>query len=220
MQVNTARLKTFVSWHDQREVCVRLALAAAGVMPVSLIAATAFGISDLRTLATRVLVPTAVAAALVARSHPGFRRACLVAVIAGPIATLLYDAFRFAFLAAGLMQGDPIPHIGDALRLEPAWVVGYAWRYLGNGTGLALAFVVLGLRGWRAGLGYGLAVCAGLLLTLAVSPYGQEMLFTLSPASVVMATGGHAIYGIVLGAVAELGRVDVAVRTDQLALAG
>jgi hypothetical protein len=193
-----------LSWlTDRREASTRVSLAAAGATPVTLIAATAFGIADLRTLAIHVLIPMLAVTALIASVHREISRVLLIALVAGPVATLLYDVFRFGFLATGLTHGDPIPHIGTALELEPAWVVGYAWRYLGNGTGLALAFLALGLRGVRAGVLYGLVVCTGLLFTLAVSPYGQEMLFALTPTTMTMAIGGHAIYGAVLGAITD-----------------
>jgi hypothetical protein len=176
-----------------------LATAAVGFLPVTLIAASAFGVAELRTLATHVLVPvlTAGAVALVARGRA--IRLLAPAFVAGVVATLLYDSFRFGFLGFGLMHHDPIPNIGEALHLRPAWVAGYLWRYLGNGTGLALAFFALGLRGIRAGVLYGLFVCAGLLLTLAVSPYGTQLLFPITVWSAVMAIGGHVIFGAVVG---------------------
>ena len=194
---------SFARRGDHREVALRLSLAVAGATPVTLIAATAFGVADLRTLAAHVLAPVLVATALLLAGNRRAATVVLVAVVAGPIATLAYDAFRFTFLASGLMHGDPIPHIGTALHLEPAWLVGYGWRYLGNGTGLAVAFVALGLRGVRAGLAFGLLVCAGLLVVLIVSPHGTQMLFTLTPATVVMALGGHAIYGAMLALIAD-----------------
>ena len=45
-------------------------------------------------------------------------------------------------------------------------------------------------------------MCACLLVTLVVSPYGTAMLSPLTPTTVVMATLGHAIYGAALGAIA------------------
>lgn len=176
-----------------------VATAAVGFLPVTLIAASAFGVAELRTLATHVLVPvlTAGAVTLVARRRA--IRLLAPAFVAGLVATLLYDSFRFGFLGFGLMHHDPIPNIGEALHLRPAWVAGYLWRYLGNGTGLALAFFSLGLRDTRAGVLYGLFVCAGLLLTLAVSPYGTQLLFPITVWSAVMAIGGHVIFGATVG---------------------
>ena len=178
----------------------RLPLAAAGGVPVSLIAGSAFGL-DLRLLALVVLAP--VIACLLARMavHRATRRLVGYAIGAGVIATGLYDVCRGGFLWLGLMDHDPIPHIGTALGLDPAWLAGYAWRYLGNGTGLALTFLALGLRGGRAGIAYGLAVCAGLVVTLIVSPYGTIILFPLNVTTVVMATLGHTIYGAALGTI-------------------
>lgn len=184
-----------------RELAGRLPLAAAGGVPVSLIAASAFGL-DLRTLALVVLAP--VLACLLARVavHEPTRRLVARAIAAGVTATALYDVCRGSFLWSGLMHHDPIPHIGTALGLSPAWLVGYTWRYLGNGTGLALAFLALGLRGTKVGVLHGLGVASCLLFTLIVSPYGTKVLFPLTAPSVTMIVLGHMIYGGVLGTIA------------------
>ena len=146
-----------------------------------------------------LLVPAVLMAVpLVARNAP-LRRGVTQAWVAGLVSTALYDLFRFGFIWLGLISGDPIPHIGAALGLHPDWLFGYIWRYAGNGAGLAVAFHALGYRGTRAGVLYGLFVCGGLLVTLTVAPYGQQMLFPLTFTTVVMATGGHVIYGAVLG---------------------
>jgi hypothetical protein len=194
-----------VAWDDARERLLgfaqRLPLAAAGGVPVTLIAGSAFGL-DLKVLALVVLLP--VIAGLLARMavHPPTRRLVGQAIAAGIVATALYDLCRGSFLWLGLMHHDPIPHIGAALGIDPNWAAGYTWRYLGNGSGLALAFLALGLRGTRVGVLYGLGVCSCLLLTLVVSPYGTDILFPLNVTTVVMATLGHAIYGAVLGTIA------------------
>jgi hypothetical protein len=177
------------------------ALAAAGMLPVSLIGLSAFGL-DLRLLALLVLAPVLACLAVAVATDPLTRALVVRALAAGLVATALYDLLRGGFLWSGLMDRDPIPHIGHALGIEPAWLAGYAWRYLGNGTGLALAFLALGMRGTRAGIVYGLFVCANLLLVLLVSPLGQQILFELNATTIVMATLGHAIYGAVLGTIA------------------
>jgi hypothetical protein len=194
-----------VGWEAVRErvgaFAKRLPVAAAGGVPVSLIAGSAFGL-DLKLLALFILAP--VVALLFARMavDAPTRRLVGRAVVAGVIATALYDVCRGSFLWSGLMDHDPIPHIGTALGIDPAWAAGYTWRYLGNGTGLALTFLALGLRGTRVGVFYGLGVCSCLLLTLIVSPYGTHILFPLNVTTVIMATLGHMIYGGVLGAIA------------------
>jgi hypothetical protein len=185
------------------ELAERLTLVAAGFVPVTLIATTTFGVASLHTLALAVLVPAIVAVLVVLARRPAFVPLVVAAIGAGVMATTLYDLYRFSFLWLGVMHRDPIPHIGHALHVRPARAWGYLWRYLGNGSGLALAFCALGMRGVRSGIAFGLFVCAGLLVTLVAAPYGQQMLFPLNTATVVMAIGGHAIYGAVLGALAQ-----------------
>lgn len=195
--VKLAAMFPWLEYSSQRTG--RLFLAGAGFVPVSLIAASCFGIFGLRDMALHILLPVLVLTAVcLARWRPA-RGIVVQGLFAGIVATALYDLFRFGFLWLGLMEGDPIPHIGQALGLQPAWLAGYVWRYLGNGTGLAMAFIALGFRGVRGGALYGLFVCAGLLVTLLVSPLGQELLFPLNATSIVMATGGHLIYGAALG---------------------
>ena len=181
------------------EAPARLVLIPVGFLPVTLIAAAAFGVAGLRELALVLLVPALVLAAGVLVWRPRWAGTALRALIAGLLATALYDVYRASFLALDLMQQDPIPHIGAALHLAPDWVFGYLWRYLGNGGGMAVAFFALGLRGVRTGVLFGLFVCSGLLLVLVVAPYGQEMLFPLDATTVVMAVGGHVVYGAALG---------------------
>ena len=181
---------------------VRLLLAGVGVLPVSLIALSMFGIG-LRGLATHVGVPALVVLAVVALTHRPAAGLVGAALAIGMTATGLYDLSRFGFLWAGVVHHDPIPHIGTALGLHPAVVFGYLWRYLGNGTGLCLAFLASGRRGARDGVVFGLAVCAGLVVTLAISPHGQEVLFPLGVGTLVMAITGHAIFGAVLGSLTE-----------------
>jgi hypothetical protein len=194
---NLPALPIAVAPRDER--LARAVLVVAGFTPVTLIAATAFGVAGLRTLATYVLVPVVAIAAIAVSRQRGLLRLVAFAIAAGVASTALYDLYRFAFLWVGLMHRDPIPHIGVALHLRPAWVFGYTWRYLGNGAGLAVAFCALGMRGVRAGIAYGLFVCSGLLITLVLAPYGQAMLFPLNAATLVMAIGGHVIYGAALG---------------------
>ncbi|MGH3924551.1 MAG: hypothetical protein ACRDTT_17110 [Pseudonocardiaceae bacterium] len=195
-----AMLTAMFPWlADSSQRTGRLVLAGAGFVPVSLVAVSCFGLFGLRDMALYVLLPALLLTAVcLARWRPS-RDIVAQGLLAGLVATAMFDLLRFGFLWLGLTEGDPIPHIGEALRLQPAWLAGYVWRYLGNGTGLAVAFVALGLRGMRTGVLYGLFVCAGLLVTLLVSPLGEELLYPLSAPSIVMFTGGHLVYGAVLG---------------------
>lgn len=194
---------TFAPGLTGADARARAALTLAGFVPVSLIAASTFDVFGLRDLASHILLPVVLAVGLLVCRRRRLMPLIARALVAGIAATALYDLFRFGFLWTGLMDTDPIPHIGSALGLHPAWVFGYLWRYLGNGGGLAIAFSAIGIRGVRHGVLYGLFVCGGLLTTLVISPHAQEVLFPLTPITVVMATGGHMIYGAVLGALAD-----------------
>jgi hypothetical protein len=183
---------------------IRFYLLTVGFMPVTLIAISCFGV-PLKYLAAFLMLPGVIGVAVLAVLRPWVRRLVLVALVAGPISTLLYDLFRYCFSASGLINRDPIPHIGTALGihgLAPAhagWICGYLWRYLLNGTGLAVAFSALGLRGIKNGVAFGLFVVSGLMVVLLISPYGQQTLWQITPWTVIMGTGGHIIYGGVLG---------------------
>src|SRR5512132_2577361 len=81
----------------------RLVVAGVGFVPVTLIGATAFGVSDLRWLAVHVLVPALVVASVVARRDRSIVADVRGALVAGMVATAFYDTYRFAFLALGLV---------------------------------------------------------------------------------------------------------------------
>lgn len=184
---------------DAIPIGARLVLAGAGAVPVSLIGLSAFDWLGLRTLTGLVLLPAVAAVVVILVRVPASRVLVATALSAGVVATFVYDLFRWSFLVVGWMERDPIPHIGTALGAEPGWTVGYLWRFIGNGGGLAIVFLALGGSGLRAGVGHGLLICSGLLAVLAWSPNGEEMLFPFDLATVVMATVGHVVYGAVLG---------------------
>lgn len=178
---------------------VRLYLAGVGFLPVTLIGAATFDAWTLRAMTLWALLPLAAATlAVLARSSEA-RAHVSRGLAAGLAATFLYDLFRWSFLWLRWMETDPIVHIGSALGLTPDWLFGYLWRYVGNGGGMGVAFVALGLRGARAGIVYGVFVCACLFGVLIVSPSGERMLFPLEPATIAMAVVGHLIYGATLG---------------------
>ena len=183
----------------RRTLLVRLYLAAVGFLPVTLIGAATFDVWTLRALTVWLLLPFATATAAVLAGSATARRVAAAGLRAGLVATFLYDLFRWSFLWLHWMQTDPIVHIGSALGLAPDWLFGYLWRYVGNGGGMGVAFVALGLRGRRTGMIYGLLVCAGLFSVLLFSPSGESMLFPLEPVTILMATVGHLIYGATLG---------------------
>ena len=175
-----------------------LAFFVIGFFPVTLIGLTAFDVASLKALAISILVPALIVIGILTYTCNDCRFILFKAVKIGVLATFGYDLFRWSFLWMGWMHVDPIPHIGSALGISPNWLAGYTWRYLGNGTGLALSFLVLRFRSITAGLAYGLFVCSGLFTVLLFSPHGQEMLFPFTPPSIVMAVVGHLIYGALL----------------------
>ena len=85
------------------------------------------------------------------------------------------------------------------------WVVGYVWRYLGDGGFMGMAFTVgYGVLKPRvnsrlAGLAFGIAIWGCLMLTLLLAPHGQEMLFKLTLTTLSLSLLGHIIYGLALG---------------------
>jgi hypothetical protein len=173
-------------------------LASVGFLPVTLIAATAFNLAGLRELATHLLLPAILVTGLVVLRSGRVLRIIVLGMLVGVLATACYDLVRFGFLWSGLIATDPIPHIGRALHLHPAWVYGYLWRYLGNGSGLSVAFFALGYHKVSEGLCFGLFVCGGLLLVLVFAPLGQVMLFPLTLSTIVMVIVGHIVYGVAL----------------------
>ncbi|MEM7275950.1 MAG: acyl-ACP thioesterase domain-containing protein [Actinomycetota bacterium] len=181
----------------------RLILALLGPIPVTLVGLSTIGWLTFKQLATLAVPLGFVVLGIVVAARPLARALASEALLAGLVATFLYDLLRWGFLAVELMARDPIPHLGSGLDLEPGWLFGYLWRFIGNGGGLALCFFALGGRGARLGAAYGLAVCSGLLAFLIAAPNGQSDLFPLDGATLFVAVAGHLIYGITLGLLAD-----------------
>ena len=125
--------------------------------------------------------------------------------ISGLIAVFIYDLSRIPFMMYG--WGDFIPTIGDWLlgteNTNP--IVGYAWRYFGNGGGLGISFAVLSYAfNWNSrmilkGFLFGMFVWFCLDLLLIYTENGQNLMFKLTPLSVTGSFVGHFVYGVVLG---------------------
>ena len=127
-------------------------------------------------------------------------------MLIGLVAVFLYDCMRVPFILSGIW-GDFIPKINMLLfnTSQPNWVVGYIWRYVGDGgfMGMALTVAYCTLKprvdSRIAGVGFGIAIWVCLLGTLILAPHGQEMLFKLTLTTLSLSLLGHFIYGIVLG---------------------
>ncbi|MFL5627235.1 MAG: hypothetical protein ACJ788_16770 [Ktedonobacteraceae bacterium] len=148
------------------------------------------------------VLPTAVLGIGLALQFPGYGKIALKGLLIGLMAVFLYDCMRVPFIIAGVW-GDFIPNINKWLFNN--WVVGYVWRYLGDGGFMGMAFTVaycalksrVGVR--RAALGFGLAIWICLVLTLLLAPHGQQMLFKPTPTTFGLSLLGHLIYGISIG---------------------
>jgi hypothetical protein len=146
------------------------------------------------------VVPAASVMLLLGLRYPAWGKRALLGLVAGMIATGIYDTLRIGLVFAGLW-GDPIPGIGRMAladpNADPIW--GYVWRFIGNGGGMGLAFAMLPWRGVRLGIAYGSTICLGLLAILFFWPVAQVHFFPLTPLTATGAMAGHWVYGAVLG---------------------
>ncbi|WP_322769501.1 hypothetical protein [Frankia sp. Cr1] len=187
-------------------------LMTAGALPVLSIPLYVFNLLPISASARFLVLPLAVIVIAMALHRSVEARWAVRGFTAGLIAVTAYDALRMPMVYTKIWP-DFIPRlggwiIGDVPTNIP---VGYAWRYIGDGGGIGMAFFVLcGAVGlWRfpalarrpilLGIGYGIFVWSGLVATIALSSRGTELLFPLSWQSLGLSLTGHLIYGSVLG---------------------
>jgi hypothetical protein len=183
-------------------------------LPLLAIVGHVFGLVSQRTSAM-VVVPFGLMLVLLAvvAPHPSdviVRRA----FVAGMVACVPYDVFRLSAVHLGHLMGDFIPELGGWILGHSgtgAAAVGYLWRYLGDAAGAGVGFYVVafmfGLHRWAqprrmvlAAVGYAVfPVWAGLMGLVALAPHGQELLFRLTPPTILITLIGHLIFGLVLG---------------------
>jgi hypothetical protein len=146
------------------------------------------------------VVPAVAIMVLLSLRYPGWGKRALIGLVAGMIATGIYDILRIGLMFAGLW-GDPIPSIGRLALADPnaEWYWGYVWRFVGNGGGMGLAFAMLPWRGVKLGIAYGTAICLGLVGLLYFWPVSQAHFFALTPPTAAGGMAGHWVYGAVLG---------------------
>jgi hypothetical protein len=183
-------------------------------MPILAIPADVSGLVSQSTSSVAVIVLLAVLGTLVVFAPHRTDMIVGRGLIAGMVATIVYDGARlFAVHVLGLM-GDFIPVMGSFVTGEPdttgAAAVGYVWRYIGDGGGLGVAFFVvafaLGIDRWKSVYAVLASVAfavfptwAGLMATVALLPRGEEMMFELNPATFIITLVGHLIFGLFLG---------------------
>jgi hypothetical protein len=198
-----------------KDAILRFFFAAVGFSPIGSVCLSTFRFIPLQYSGPLVVVPAILAAVLVCRTHRMYIPRVLEGLASGVIAVTLYDMTRIPFLAAG-MWPDFIPKIGSYLLNSPDpnyslahWVLGYAWRYIGNGGGMGLAFyMVFPIVGRRldtrlSGTLYGLGIFGCLLVTLYLSPDGTSYLFDPSLLTGSLGLVGHIVYGFILGTCAH-----------------
>jgi hypothetical protein len=197
-----------------REMCERhlgilmsLAYFAIGFSPITALAIAIMGWLPLGTTTLLFVLPSTAVGIGLALRFPYYGKLALKGLLIGLVAVFLYDCMRVPFILSGAW-GDFIPHINMWLfnTDEPNWVVGYVWRYVGDGGFMGMAFTVaycvlkpqqVSLRVATVGFGVGIWIC--LVLTLLLAPHGQEMLFKLTPTTITLSLLGHLIYGFSIG---------------------
>lgn len=188
-----------------RDLRIGIVAFVVGFAPITALAVSIIGWIPLHLGAPLLVLPTLLAGGVVIGRHPSYGKLAGYGVLLGMIAVLLYDCTRIPFILAG-MWGDFIPNIAQLLlnSSEPNWIVGYGWRYLGNGGGMGLAFVVghqilqPRISTWLLGIAYGVAIWGCLLLTLFLAPQSEQLMFALTPLTFALSLVGHVVYGAVL----------------------
>ena len=183
-----------------------IAYFAIGFSPITALALAIMGLIPLGISTLLFVVPSTVMGIALALWFPRYGTLALKGLLIGLVAVFLYDCMRVPFILSGAW-GDFIPNINMWLfnTSEPDWVVGYIWRYVGDGGFMGMAFTVAycvlqpRVSPKAAALGFGVGIWICLVLTLVVAPHGEEMLFALTPTTVSLSLLGHIIYGVVIG---------------------
>lgn len=187
-------------------------LVVIGAVPVLTIPAFISGVASINEIARFVAIPSMVVLLMLAVHRSAEARWALHGLAAGLIAVTAYDSLRMPFVWSGVFP-DFIPRLGGWIGGDNGQnaLLGYLWRYLGDGGGMGLVFFIacsvigvqrasgLGKRAIWIGVGYGIFVWSGLIATITIFPAGSTMLFALNPKSFAISLAGHLVYGSVLG---------------------
>jgi hypothetical protein len=199
--------------HAGSRMLLHLVLAA---VPLLAISAQVFGFLPMRLAAALVITPLVLVIALLSLFAPhGSDRITLWGFLWGVVACVVYDVFRLDTVYLLGLWGDFIPTMGSWVTggAPGNWdgaVVGYLWRYIGDGGGIGIAFFIsaaaigLGRCSRRAVVSTAVVfavfpVWAGLIATVALAPRGEEMMFPLTATTLTLSLIGHLIFGLVLG---------------------
>ncbi|MFN0030972.1 MAG: hypothetical protein ACKVOR_02320 [Flavobacteriales bacterium] len=187
---------------------VQLLVAGLGFLPVSGIALHSMHWIGLPVFTVAVLLPALLLLLFVCKGNLLLAQSVFYGWSFGLVAVLLYDVSRLPFIYMG--WSDFIPRIGGWLTGEEEnFLLGYAFRYIGNGGGLGISFLLLMTHYSNRqhillkGLCFGLFVFAMLWMVLLLVPSSQAMMFRLSPLTIAGSLTGHIVYGLVLGYLAR-----------------
>lgn len=188
------------------DVCMSMVFFAIGFSPITALALAIIGLLPLSAGTLLIVLPATALGIGLALRFPFYGKLVLKGLMIGLIAVFLYDCMRYPFIMAHVW-GDFIPNINKWLfnTSHPNWVVGYVWRYLGDGGFMGMAFVVgfcvlkPRVDSRIAGLCFGVAIWICLVLTLLIAPHGQEMLFKLTLTTLSLSLLGHLIFGFAIG---------------------
>jgi hypothetical protein len=178
-----------------------------GFTPITSLALSISGVCTLPQSTMFLALPVMATAPLLGLLFPAVGRLALRGLSFGVVAVFVYDLLtRFPLIYFDVL-GDFIPRIGGWLvgTDRPDTLLGYLWRYLGNGGGMGLAFTTAcsilrpSMAPRRAGVLYGVGIWCCLMATLLLSPRGEEMLFPLTPLTLIASLAGHLVYGAALG---------------------
>lgn len=184
-------------------------------LPLLAISAHVFGVVSMTATGPLVIIPLGAVLAVfcVVAPHP-IDRIVGYGLGWGMFACLAYDVLRLDTVYLLGLWDDFIPHMGTWLHsgsdAQTGAIVGYLWRYLGDGGGIGIAFFLIALalglhyRSRRTILlafvtGAVFPVWVGLIATVALSPRGQRDMFPLTPTTISLSLIGHLIFGLVLG---------------------
>ncbi len=190
---------------SKRANLIRSIFIIVGFIPVSCIALNVLQFIPLHQTAFSLAIPGFLFILFLGLRYPAEGNIALKGWLAGIAAVALYDVARLPFILAG--WENFIPKIGDWILNKEGnnGLLGYIWRYVGNGGGMGIAFMFLIKKGstktgymWK-GIFYGLFIFSNLMLTLILSPNGQAMMFKITTLTFTGSLVGHIIYGIVLG---------------------
>lgn len=113
-----------------------------GFAPITALALSLMGIFILPFASLLLVIPALCIAMGLCCYQPRYGKLMLHGFVMGIIAVTCYDGLRISFIMAGWMD-DFIPKIGGMLVVDGNHhaILGYLWRYLGNGGGMGMTFV-------------------------------------------------------------------------------